>query len=76
VLRESLAVGSIGIAFAIPVAIALGQSIRALLFGVTPLDPASLIGAALLLLAVATTAGLIPARRAAAVDPVRALKGE
>jgi predicted permease len=76
VLRESLAVASIGVASAIPIAIALGRFIRTLLFGVTPLDPPSFIGAALLLLLVAATAALAPARRAAAVDPVCALKAE
>ena len=74
VLRESLMVASIGVALAIPVVIWLGRFVRTLLFGVTPLDPASLLGSAFLLLTIAACAGLLPARKAARIDPVRALR--
>jgi ABC-type antimicrobial peptide transport system permease subunit len=43
---------------------------------VTPVDPASLAGAAGLLLAIAVCAGLLPARRASRIDPVHALKSD
>jgi len=74
VLRESLAVAAVGIVLAAPIAVALGRFIRALLFEVTPLDPASLVGSAVLLLTIAAGAGLLPARRASRIDPVHALR--
>lgn len=57
---------------------ALGTSrlIASMLYGVKPYDPATLIGAALLLMFVALTASWIPARRAAGIDPMRALRNE
>jgi putative ABC transport system permease protein len=74
VLRESLTVASIGVVLAVPIVVALGRFVRTLLFGVTPVDPASLGGAAGLVLTIAVSAGLLPARRASRIDPVQALK--
>jgi putative ABC transport system permease protein len=48
--------------------------LRAQLFGVTPRDPWTLAGAAVLLAIVGLIASLIPARRAASIDPTRALR--
>jgi ABC-type antimicrobial peptide transport system permease subunit len=76
VLRESLAVATFGIAIALPAAAALGRFARSLLFEITPLDAASLVGASAVMLAVAACAGLIPARRAARVDPAIALRSD
>jgi predicted permease len=50
--------------------------LRALLFGVTPFDPISYIGAAALLLITVFVAGLGPARRAASIEPMQALRSE
>jgi predicted permease len=50
--------------------------VRSLLFEVSPFDPVVLILAAIAVLALALTASVIPARRAAAVDPIQALRGE
>ena len=54
----------------------MGRLSSALLFGVTPIDPIALAGAALVLGAVSIAACYIPARRAARVDPVVALAQE
>jgi predicted permease len=66
----------IGIATGFAGAAALSQFISALLFGVNPLDPGVVIGGSVLLLAVATLACWIPARNAARVDPIVALRTE
>jgi ABC-type antimicrobial peptide transport system permease subunit len=52
------------------------RALRSLLFGVTPLDPISLGGAPLVLVAVALAACYLPARRALGVDPLVALRDE
>ena len=76
ILRESVTVASAGIGLALPVVFALGRFVRTLLFEVTPVDPASLMAAGGVLLAIAAAAGLLPARKASQVDPVHALKFE
>jgi ABC-type antimicrobial peptide transport system permease subunit len=55
-------------------AFALGHTLKAVLFGVTPTDLRLYGGMALLLTAVAVLAAFVPARRAARVDPMRALR--
>jgi putative ABC transport system permease protein len=52
------------------------RALGSLLFGVSPTDLATLFSSAAVLLAVATAASWLPARRAAAVDPALALRSE
>jgi ABC-type antimicrobial peptide transport system permease subunit len=76
ILRETLMLVVIGVALGIPAALASTHLLASVLFGVTPNDPATIAGTTLLMLAVAACAGFIPARRAAAVDPMVALRCE
>jgi ABC-type antimicrobial peptide transport system permease subunit len=57
-------------------AVGLGQLGRSMLFGVDAFDPRAQLGAAALMLVLAAVAGSVPARRAAAVNPVEALRAE
>ena len=61
---------------ALVAAAGLTRLLQALLFGVTPLDVAAFVAAPLLLVPVAAAACLLPARRAASVDPSEALRCE
>jgi ABC-type antimicrobial peptide transport system permease subunit len=54
--------------------LATGRALAGLLYGVSPVDPPTLATVAVLLLAVATAAGLVPALRATRVDPLAALR--
>jgi predicted permease len=76
VLRETFILAAAGVVVGIPVALALVRIIRGYLFGVSPYDPAALLGAAVLLVSVALLAAWIPARRAAKIDPMVALRYE
>ena len=50
--------------------------LRTLLFGVTPADPTTFVGVSVVLVVIALAASYIPARRAARVDPLQALRSE
>lgn len=76
VLRGAFGQIGIGLALGIPAAIGAGRLISSQLFGVTPWDPLMLSAATLLLLITALIAAVIPARRAASVDPMHALRME
>ena len=60
----------------LPAAVGLGRAAQSLLFEMQGYDPAVLAGAAVVLTLVALGAGFIPALRASAVDPMRALRYE
>ncbi|HEU4618323.1 MAG TPA: ABC transporter permease [Gammaproteobacteria bacterium] len=76
VVREGLFVTVTGLAIGIGAAFALTRLIANQLYGVTPMDPPTIAAVALLLTAVAMLACVIPARHAAKVDPLRALRIE
>lgn len=76
ILRGAFVQVGIGLALGIPAAIGAGNLIASQLFGVPPWDPWMLAGSALLLGLAALLAALLPARRAATVDPMQALRME
>lgn len=76
VLRDGLAPVFFGAAAGLAVAFASARVMNSLLFQVSPYDPALAVGAVITLLAVGTAACLLPARRAAGVAPMQALRGE
>jgi putative ABC transport system permease protein len=76
VMCEVIILAAIGIAVAIPLAIALSNLAKSLLYGMTPHDALPLIGATTVLVMTALAAGYIPAARAARVDPLVALRND
>jgi predicted permease len=76
VLREVLFLWAISTVIAVPLAYGLGQFISSHLYGVAPHDPGIITLAIILLGAVAVLAAWIPARRAAKIDPMEALRYE
>jgi putative ABC transport system permease protein len=76
VLGEGLALGAAGIVAGTAAAFALTRVLSKALFGVTATDPATFAGVAALMLAVASLASYIPARRATKVDPILVLREE
>ena len=75
-LRHALVLAVIGIVIGTGLALVLGRLSAILLYGISPFDPMILLLAAVLLLAVVLLASYLPARRAAAVQPVQALRYE
>lgn len=75
-LRRGLTLALIGLAVGLAATLAVRHLVRSFLYGVSPLDPLSLGVAGLLLLVVAVLAAYLPARRAAKVDPMVALRYE
>jgi len=76
ILRESLLLAGAGVVLGIPGALAGTRVLQSLLFGLASRDPATLTGAALAMFAFAALASYVPARRAARVDPLVALRAE
>ena len=76
VMRRALVLVAIGLAIGIPVALLGGRLMRAQLYGVRTYDPVTLAGAVFVLAACAALAGFIPARRAATIEPMHALRQE
>src|ERR1700728_1594416 len=76
VLREILILVSIGLVIGVPVTLAGDRLVSNMLFGLSPTDPLTLVGATVLLLIIAAIAGYLPARRASRIDPMVALRYE
>jgi predicted permease len=76
IVRQGMRVALAGIAIGLASAFGLTRVIASFLFGVTALDPAVFVAAPLLLSAVALIGVWFPARRAAQIDPLRALRSE
>ena len=67
---------AVGIVVGLSGALALTRFLQGVLYGVAPTDPLTFVAMTLVLLAVAGLASWIPARRAAGLDPVEALRAE
>jgi len=76
VIRQGLAIAAIGVAVGVVLAALAGKAMEALLLGVSPADPVTFVSVVGLLVFVAVAASLVPAIRAAGVDPVRAFRAE
>jgi len=76
VLRESLALLAAGLVLGIPIALAAARLVRAQLYQMSPFDPFIFIGATAGIAVVTVLSAWLPARRAAAVDPMTALRCE
>jgi ABC-type antimicrobial peptide transport system permease subunit len=76
ILREALGVTLLGAAVGLGAALAATRVLESMLYGLTARDPLTLVGAAIILLAVATLAALLPAWRASRTDPMTALRYE
>jgi predicted permease len=76
VLRESMLLVMIGVAIGFVASLAAGRLVESQLFGLQPTDTATILTAIMVMIAVSATAGYLPARRAARVDPMVALRYE
>jgi ABC-type antimicrobial peptide transport system permease subunit len=76
VLRQSVRLTSIGIVFGLIAAAAVTRSVQGMLYGLSPVDPVTLLTVSLVFVPVAALASYVPARRATAVDPLVALRCE
>jgi predicted permease len=76
VMKESMTMVGVGVVIGLAGAFAASRFIATLLFGLAPTDPITIVAAIAVMLAVSAIAGYLPARRAARVDPMVALRYE
>jgi predicted permease len=76
VIRSGLALALVGVVIGLAGALGLSRFLEAVLYGVTPADPATFAAMAAIFVVTAAAASWIPARRAARVDPVETLRAE
>jgi ABC-type antimicrobial peptide transport system permease subunit len=76
VLRQAFVLAMAGLAIGMPTALATSKFVESFLFDVRPNSPASLAGAAAILLSAALLAGYMPARKASRIDPMSAVRHE
>ena len=76
ILKGSLLLTMAGVVMGIPLAMLVGRALTSSLYGVKPLDAVSYLFAVVGVALVAFAASAVPARRAASVDPMRALRTE
>jgi putative ABC transport system permease protein len=76
ILSQGMGLALVGVAIGVAAAFVLTSAVKSFLFGVTPNDPATFLGVAAVLALAALAACYLPARRAAQVDPLRALRTE
>jgi ABC-type antimicrobial peptide transport system permease subunit len=76
VMREVLTLAAAGVAIGAPAAWLLSRLVETQLFGIRPADPVVMLLAAAGIGSVAAVSGYLPARRATAIDPMRALRWE
>ena len=76
VMREMALTATLGVVVALPAAFALSRMLTSQLYGVQPGDPTTLVACVLVTALMVTLAAAIPARRAASIDPMKALRSE
>ena len=75
-LGQGVRVAGLGCLAGLAASIAFSRALSGMLFEISPSDPATLAGVVVIVLVVATLAALIPAARAALVEPMRSLRNE
>lgn len=75
-VRHALALAGIGVGVGVSAAMGLSRLMASLLYGVSPLDPLTFVAVSMVLVSATVLASYVPARRAAAVDPLDAIRAE